>query len=127
MKTDEYLALDNSEQNRIVAREVMGWVMYHDEVVDGNFWAVPDLGEDQPFDYYVDEWHPVTDWNDMRLVIERMRENEWGWDIGSHVGKFAARIFPGNQDFIVHEVDTIPELPLAMAVAALKAVGFLED
>ena len=111
-----------SEINRRVAEEILEVCWHEDDISREDFCTcgrdVMNVGSCLNPDY-------LTDWNAMRLVIEKMREDGFACVISWDIGEPCGAIFMNKARGVVQrEAKTLPE---AICLAALAAVGGNHD
>ena len=108
--------MNNREINRLVAEKVMGWVQgkYAKEL-----YYKKNNGQIHGAVKFVKDWSPATDIVDALQVAEKWRL----YEIHKVDNKYICWIYDeSNNEEIFYEAEA-PTLPLAICLAALKAVG----
>ena len=120
--------------NRWSAENVMGWVwtLISDDDLEQIYWWIDPKTDESALPIYQDDeynfqqslWTPLTDWNQLKLVIEKMRE--LGWFIilsGNYDGFKVFYIKPvPMKEFIKGKAVTNMDLPTAVLQAAYEAL-----
>lgn len=112
--------------NHWSAEKVMGWEIYDHiktyRVYGDKVQVIPTYSNGENFDILVENWHPLTNWNQLKLVIEKMRELGWYINIegyrkeDGYVVNFNTKdIYPGPQS-------SHKDLPTAVLMAAREAI-----
>jgi hypothetical protein len=121
MTLDEFMALDGKHRDMVVATKVMGW-RFDD---DGLFWAgthhrIED-GTLIEIDMDIPRWSPTTSIADAWEVVEKLRPTS-AFAIYNNPDSWDVYIEP-RSGFGSGESSERSELPLAICIAALRAVG----
>jgi hypothetical protein len=142
MKEAEFLAFDPIRQNRVIHEKMdldefccpkCSGIWFGSTIADGEIterhchgppygcgWSGP------PKDAYGDY---VGSWDAMRLVVEKMREEGWHPMIMTLSGEWYCSMRDGSKRFNEDEAwgtAEAPTAPLAVAIAAGKAQGWIE-
>ena len=88
-------AMTYLDLNRWSAEKVMGWI---ESPMEGDWWTqyittkhFPDGAYEHL--YHKNKWHPLTNCNQQRLVIEKMRELGWYFSIGDEYNSVVAPFY----------------------------------
>jgi hypothetical protein len=113
--------------NDRIAGKVMGWNKRHDEL--GNDLGMWDHGTHVESSFTIGTPDFLTDWNAMRLVIEKMRERGYDFEVSDvrlgdrYIARFVHSVEKIKEPLIANWFDAIHEsLPPAVCLAALEAV-----
>ncbi|HEY8542624.1 MAG TPA: hypothetical protein VIL29_09590 [Pseudothermotoga sp.] len=109
------------EIDRLVAEKVMGWEPYYD---DGDLISfITDAGSLFFSDDDECEWNPTTTIQHAWQVVEKLIDNGYDFTIYNHNKEFNVEINIEEDDKHLWFYGEANSAPLAICLAALKAVG----
>ena len=129
--TDKETTVD-IDLNRWSAENVMGWEKhetFYATWIDKQTEKFPVelssefvfTGEDRA-EYKQEDWHPLTDWNQLKLVIEKMRELGWHFSLYSDKLGIGCVFYPYPYDGKERRINRSNDLPTTVLQAAKEAL-----
>jgi hypothetical protein len=116
--------MNHTEIDAAVAVRVMGWHKHPTHPM--GLWSLPN-GDTAKL---IDSWSPSTDWNDAAEVVEKMRQSKWCLILRTYPSGTAEKFETSYRAKFYSAVSagtlgecTYDSAPLAICLAALKAVG----
>jgi len=116
--------MTDAELTRLAATTVMGWqVVLNEDDFPGGGMDFYEIHRGGKF-CNLDKWQPLHDWRAAGEIVDKMRADGWLWDIeiGEEVFAVAYRREEGTRPYV-----RLIELPRAITIAALKAVGAIAE
>jgi len=100
--------------NRWSAEKVMGWTI-------GYVYGLP-CYQDFYIKFDINDWHPLTNYNQLFMVVEKMRE--LGWHFSLHYDEFGIGcvFYPHPHDGKVRRINRSNDLPTAVLRAAYEVL-----
>ena len=138
MTLDDFLALSDRERDALVAEKVMGWTAYFG--AEGTPLEKNCYVESREVHKYLSVghqlWAPTTNIADAWEVVEKLinsgrRSDDWYFTIDSYgnegINQFTASFEKGPNEKSERHQGHDHCAPLAISIAALRAVGAIED